>query len=87
MPKIRKDKDVQMLATMKIKRINHVVDLCKAKDWSRDKFIREGMYRTTVSSRTLERAFDGETELSMDTVEQLAKLFKVGKDEILESIF
>jgi hypothetical protein len=45
------------------------------------------MYHTTVSQRTAERAFDGETELSMDTVEQLARLFDVSKDEVLESVW
>lgn len=85
MPK--KIKDEEMLKEMTIKRINHVSKLCKGKEWSKDKFIREGMYRTTCSARTLDRAYEGEKELSMDTVEQLAKLFNVTKDEVLESVW
>jgi Cro/C1-type helix-turn-helix DNA-binding protein len=80
-------KDQEMLAEMKIKRINHIASLCKKKGWTKNQFIREAMYHTPISDTTLEKAYGGETDLSMDTVEQLAKLFKVGKDEILESIF
>lgn len=78
-----------MITAMKeeIKRINHVAALCKKKGWDKDLFIRQGMTGTTCSFRTLFRAYDGETELSMDTVEQIAKLFNVTKDEILESIW
>lgn len=71
----------------KIERINHVATLCKKKGWDKDMFIREGMHKTTCSFRTLFRAYDGETELSMDTVEQLAKFFNVTKDEVLESVW
>jgi hypothetical protein len=70
-----------------IKRINHVSKLCKKEGWDKDMFIRKGMGNTTCSFRTLFRAYDGETVLSMDTVEQLAKLFNVSKDEILESVW
>ena len=76
-----------MLATMKIKRKNHVAALCDKKGWGKQQFIREAMYHTLISDRTLEKAFDGETELSLDTIEQLARLFKVTKDEVLESIY
>lgn len=70
-----------------IVRINHVAELAEAEGWDKDLFIRKGMNGTTCSFRTLFRAYDGETELSMDTVEQLAKLFNVSKDEILESVW
>jgi hypothetical protein len=85
MPKTKKD--VDMLAEMNITRKNHVAKLAKAKGWNRAQFIREARYQTLVSDRTLERAYDGEIDLSLITVEQLAKLFNVTKDEILESIF
>lgn len=85
MPKTKKD--VDMLAEMNITRKNHVAKLAKVKGWKRDQFIREALYHTRISQRTLERAFDGELELSMITVEQLAKLFNVTKDEVLESVW
>ena len=69
------------------KRINHVAQLCKKRGWSKKQFLKEAIYHTNVSNRTLEKAYSGETELSIDTVEQLAKLFKVSKDDILESVF
>jgi len=81
-----KRKDGEMLDT-KIERINHVAALCKKKNWTKNQFVREGMYHTNISDTTLEKAFAGETDLSMDTVEQLAKLFDVTKDEVLESIW
>lgn len=87
MPKRKDYKDDEMLKTMEIKRINHVAALCKKKDWSKHKFIKEAQYQVELSQRTAERAFDGELELSMDTVERIAKLLKVTKDEVLESIF
>jgi transcriptional regulator with XRE-family HTH domain len=85
MPKRKKDEE--MLKEMTIKRINHVPELCKKKGWSKSRFVREAMYHTPISDTTLEKAFSGETDLSLDTVEQLAKLFNVMKDEILESVW
>jgi len=88
MPKTKKDEE--MLATMKIKpikRINHVVDLCKARGWNKQQFVREAMYHTLISNRTLEKAYEGEIKLDLDTVEQLAKLFNVTKDEVIESVW
>jgi hypothetical protein len=83
----RKKKDEEMIATLNIKRINHVKELAKKKGWSKQQFIREGMYHTLISDRTLEKVYDGETELSLDVVERLAKLFNVTKDEVLESVW
>jgi len=83
----KKDKRMVVKEKEEIKRINHVKELCKKEQWDKDLFIRQGMANTTCSFRTLFRAYDGETELSMDTVEQLAKLFNVGKDEVLESVW
>lgn len=85
MPK--RKKDVEMLATIKIKRINHVAELCKKKGWSKNQFIREAVYHTAFSDTTLEKAFAGDTDLSMGLVEQLAWLFDVSKDEVLESVW
>jgi hypothetical protein len=87
MPKHKKYREENMLADTKIKRINHVAALCKKRGWNKDRFVRETFYHTNISQRTAERAFDGEIELSMTTVEQLAKLFDVSKDEVLESVW
>ena len=88
MPKSKKEKRMLTPTREKeIKRINHVAELCDNIGWDKNNFIREGMHKTTCSFRTLFRAYDGEKELSMDTVEQLAKLFNVTKDEILESVW
>jgi len=83
----RNSKDVQMLAIQKVKRINHVAELCRKKGWDKKQFIRQAMYYTTISDRTLEKAYDGETKLDMNTVENLAQLFDVSKDEVLESVW
>ena len=77
-----------MLAEMKkIKRINHIEELCNANRWDKRKFLKEAGYRTDISDTTLEKAYSGETDLSMNVVEQLAKLFNVTKDEVLESVW
>jgi len=89
MPKPKKDKRMAAIPAREkeIERINHVAELCADRGWNKNYFIREGMHKTTCSFRTLFRAYDGEKELSMDTVEQLAKLFNVTKDEVLESVW
>jgi hypothetical protein len=86
MPK--RKKDYEMLATnIKIKRINHVAELCKKKGWNKTRFVKEAVYHTDFSDTTLEKAFAGETDLSMGLVEQLAWLFGVTKEEVLESVW
>lgn len=88
MPRRRKiEKDEKMLATINIKRINHVKELCKKKGWSKQQFIREAMYHTLRSDRTLEKIYNGATTMDIDTLDLLAKLFKVTKDEVLESVW
>ena len=85
MPKRKKDDE--MVLDLNIKRKNHVKQLCKDLDWNRSRFVREAFYQVGLSPRTAERAFDGELDLSMETVERLAKLFDVTKDEVLESVW
>jgi len=88
MPRRKLEKDEDMLATVKkIKRINHVADLCKKKGWSKQQFIREAMYHTLISDRTLEKIYDGVTTMDVDTLELLAMLFNVTKEDILESVW
>jgi hypothetical protein len=83
--KRKKDEAMEMIA--EIKRVNHVAKLCKTKGWSKARFVKEAVYHTNVSDRTLEKVYDGATNLDLDTVEQLAKLFDVTKDEVLESVW
>lgn len=87
MSETKKDKRMVVAEKETIRRINHVRALCKKAGWDKDMFIRQGMAGTTCSFRTLFRAYDGETILSMETVEQLAKLFNVKKDQVLESVW
>jgi len=87
MPKRKIEKDEEMDVVINIKRINHIAELCKKKGWNKVRFVREATYHTHISDTTLEKAYDGETDLSMLTVERLAKLFNVTKDEILESVW
>lgn len=70
-----------------ITRINHIKSLCKRKGWDRKTFVREAIYHAILSRPTAEKAYDGDTDLSMDTVERIARLFGVQKDEVLESKF
>jgi hypothetical protein len=88
MPRRKIEKDNEMVATIKkIKRINHVAELCKKKGWGKQQFIREAMYHTFISDRTLEKIFDGATTMDVDTLELLAMLFNVTKEDILESVW
>jgi hypothetical protein len=87
MPRRKDEKMLKEMQIKKIKRINHVAELCKQRGWSKQQFIREGMYHTLISDTTLEKAYRGDTDLSMDVTEQLAKLFNVTKDEVLESVW
>jgi hypothetical protein len=82
----KRKKDEEMLA-IKIERINHVAALCKKKGWNKTRFVKEAIYHTDYSDTTLEKAYAGDTDLSMGLVEQLAKLFDVTKDEVLESVW
>jgi hypothetical protein len=85
MPKRKKDDE--MVLDLGITRKNHVKKLCKGKDWNRSRFVREAFYQVGLSPRTAERAFDGELDLSMETVERIAKMFDVTKEQVLESVW
>lgn len=83
----KRKKDEDMVVNLNIKRVNHVAALAKKKGWNKNQFVREAMYQVEVSQRTAERAFDGELDLSMDTVERLAWMFGVTKEDVLESVW
>ena len=64
--------------------INHVAKLAKAKGWDRPKFLIEAQYHTGISRTTLQKAYDGATDLSLETVIELAKFFGVQFKDVLE---
>lgn len=72
--------------TSKIVRVNHVKELCKRMGWvDRRTAIRELVYNANVTIPTAIKAYDGNTDLGIDTVERLALVFGVTKEEVLES--
>ena len=76
-----------LMTATKITRINHVRQLCDKRGWDRKTALREITYHANVTRPTAERAYNGETELELDTIEKLAALFGVTKEEVLESRF
>jgi hypothetical protein len=72
---------------MAITRINHIPELCKKKKLAKKDFLHEAGYITRLSRPTLEKAFNGDTDLDYDTVERLAWFFDVPLNEVLESRF
>ncbi len=71
---------------MVIKRVNHVQELSRKQGWKdRKTALREIIYLANLTRPTAEKAYDGDTDLSMDTVEKLAALFNVTKEQVLES--
>jgi hypothetical protein len=76
-----------MTMTFEAKRINHVAELCRRKKLDRKSFIREAGYHAKLSRPTLEKAYDGATDLDYNVVEKLAWFFDVSPQEVLESKF
>ena len=69
-----------------IKRINHVAKLCKKNSLSRADWLREAQYHLRLARNTALKAYDGDTDLSLDVVEKIAFYFEVSKDEVLETV-
>jgi hypothetical protein len=65
-------------------RLNHVAKLAKVRGWDRAAFMKEAGYHTNISRVTLQKAYDGATDLSLDTVIELAKFFGVQFKDVLE---
>jgi hypothetical protein len=76
-----------MTMTFEAARVNHVSDLCRKKKMNRKDFIREVGYKANISRPTLEKAYDGSTDLDYAVIEKLAWFFGVSTDEVLESKF
>lgn len=76
-----------LMTALKVTRINHVKELCARKGWSKQIALREIIYHGNVTRNTAEKAYNGDTDLSLDTVEKLAALLGATKEEVLESRF
>ncbi len=70
----------------KITRKNHVARLCKSHGLDRNGFVREAMYHLGFARNTAIKAYNGDTDLSMEVVEKIAVYFEVTKDEVLETV-
>jgi DNA-binding phage protein len=65
-------------------RINKVARLAEAKGLTRSRFLIEAQYHTNISRTTLSKAYDGATDLDLNTVVALAKFFGVQFKDVLE---
>ena len=63
---------------------NHVAELAKKKGLTKSRFLVEAQYHTDISRTTLLKAYDGATDLSLETVIELAKFFGVQFKDVLE---
>jgi DNA-binding phage protein len=63
---------------------NHVAKLAKARGWDRPEFLTEAHYHTRISRTTLQKAYDGAADLSLETVIALAQFFGVQFKDVLE---
>ena len=70
---------------MQITRINHTPRIIKRLGWDRKKFIREATYHAELSRPTAAKYADGHTDLYLASLERVAALLRVGKDEVLET--
>jgi hypothetical protein len=84
-----RSRKVMVTDTFQVKRINHVRDLCAKHKPPMDKktFIEEVGYAAKISRPTLEKAYNGSTELDYDVIEKIAWFFEVDTNEVLESKF
>ena len=63
---------------------NHVAKLATARGLSKSRFVVEAQYHTGISRTTLLKAYEGDTDLSMETVIKLAQFFGVQFKDVLE---
>ena len=75
---------IVMTEDKKVVRINKVAKLADAKGWNKTRFLVEAQYHTGISRNTLDKAYDGETDLSIETVAKLAQFFGVQFKDVLE---
>lgn len=65
------------------KRKNHVKALCDERGLDKQDFLIKARSETKLSQSTLYRAYNGGPEMSLITLEALAKFFGVSKDDVL----
>ena len=73
-----------MTEEMKEVRNNKVAKLAEARGLIRSRFLIEAQYHTNISRTTLSKAYDGATDLDINTVIALAKFFGVQFKDVLE---
>jgi len=76
-----------MTMAFEAERVNHIAELCRKKKLTRKDFIYEAGGKARISRPTLEKAYDGATDLDYGVVEKLAWFFGVSTNEVLESKF
>ncbi len=69
---------------MQITRISRVPNLIKAHKMDWKTFKKEASYKAELSEPTLSKAWNGDTDLTLETWEKLAQFFGVTLDEVLE---
>ena len=70
---------------MRITRINHTPKIIKKLGWSRTKFIREAQYKAELSWPAAAKFADGRTDVNLESLERIAAMLNVGKDDVLET--
>jgi hypothetical protein len=85
--KKRRSPRIMVSDTFQVKRRSHVPELCRKRGLGMQDFVRDAGYHTRLSRPTLEKAFNGSTELDYDVIEKLAWFFGVETNEVLESVF
>jgi DNA-binding phage protein len=63
---------------------NHVAELAAKKGYNKSKFLAAAEHLTGISRNTLQKAYEGSTELSIETVIGLAQFFGVQFKDVLE---
>jgi DNA-binding XRE family transcriptional regulator len=75
---------MQVMVESKAKITNHVAELAEKRGYKKSKFLAAAEDQTGISRTTLSKAYDGATDLSIETVISLARFFGVQFKDILE---
>lgn len=70
---------------MKITRINHTPKIIKKLGWSRRQFIRAAISKAELSWPSADKYARGRTDVDLTSLERVAALLNVGKDDVLET--
>lgn len=74
-----------MTMAYEVSRINHIAELCRKNKMSRKDFIYDVGGKMRISRPTLEKAYDGSTDLDLAVVEKIALYFNVSPQDVLET--